>query len=41
MALQAMGEAAEMAQYLRRDCPKISGVKPNAQFRSGSQIGKV
>ena len=41
MVLKAMGETAEMAQYLRRDCPEISGVKPNAQFRSESQIGKV
>ena len=41
MALKAMGETAEMAQYLRRDCLEISGVKPNAQFRSENQIGKV
>jgi len=27
MALKTMGETEEMAQYLRRDCLEISGVK--------------
>ena len=44
MALKTMGETEEMAQYLRRDCLEISGVKPNAEFSSENiveSIGKV
>ena len=44
MAFKAMGETEEMAQYLRRDCLEISGVKPNAEFSSENiveSIGKV
>ena len=44
MALKAMGETEEMAQYLRRDCLEISGVKSNAEFSSENiveSIGKV
>ena len=44
MTLKTMGKTEEMAQYLRRDCLEISGVKPNAQFSSENiveSIGKV
>ena len=44
MALKTMGETEEMAQYLRRDCLEISGVKPNTEYSSENiveSIGKV
>ena len=44
MALKAIGETEEMAQYLRSDCLEISGVKSNAEFSSENiveSIGKV
>lgn len=44
MALKTMAETEEMAQYLRRDCLEISGVKPNAEYSSENiveSIGKV
>ena len=34
MALKTMGETEEMAQYLQRDCLKISRVKPNTEYSS-------
>ncbi|CAB3992044.1 Hypothetical predicted protein [Paramuricea clavata] len=34
MTLEAKGESDELAQYLRRDCLEISGVKPNAEYSS-------
>jgi hypothetical protein len=44
MTLEAKGESDELAQYLRRDCLEISGVKPNAEYSSEAiveSIGKV
>ena len=44
MALKGMGETEKTAQYLRRDCLEISGVKPNAEYSSENiveSIGKV
>ena len=44
MALKTMGKTEETAQYLRRDCREISGVKLNAQFSRENileSIGKV
>jgi len=44
MALQTKNEAEELAQYMRRDCLEISGVKPNAEYNSENiveSIGKV
>ena len=44
MALKTMGKTEETAQYLRRDCLEILGVKLNAQFSSENireSIGKV
>ena len=44
MALKTMGETEKMAQYLRRDCLEISGVKPNTEYSSDNiveSIGKV
>ena len=44
MALKTMADTKEMAQYLRRDCLEISGVKTNAEYSSENiieNIGKV
>ena len=41
MALKTMGETEEMAQYLRRDCLEISGVKPNAEFSSENIVESI
>ena len=41
MALKAMGETEEMAQYLRRDCLEISGVKSNAEFSSENTVESI
>ena len=41
---RSMGKTEEMAQYLRRDCLEISGVKPNTEYSSENiveSIGKV
>jgi hypothetical protein len=44
VTLEAKVESDELAQYLRRDCLEISGVKPNAEYSSEAiveSIGKV
>ena len=40
MALKAMSETHEIAQYIRRDCLEISGVKPNAQLAAKVKSAK-